>query len=199
MGLGHFTNVDTARFIWEPLFKSLFEITIDLPPLVTANIPGDIRKILLENATSVPLPAYPKIEVKPQRFKYSTRIYPTLPGQTHLTDQQIKFNLNESVGVRQNESGVAPGVVPVFRAIKDWYDLIWNNETGQLNYKGNLVGTVTIDQHDKEGLVVRRVVWHNAFITGFSGWDEGLNWESVTEIHDLTASFALDYWEDFYY
>ena len=199
MGLGHFTNVSTATNMWEPVFKSLFEITIDLPPLVTANIPGDIRKILLENATSVPLPAYPKIEVKPQRFKYSTRIYPTLPGQTHLTDQQIKFNLNESVGVRQNESGVAPGVVPVFRAIKDWYDLIWNNETGQLNYKGNLVGTVTIDQHDKEGLVVRRVVWHNAFITGFSGWDEGLNWESVTEIHDLTASFALDYWEDFYY
>lgn len=201
MGLGHFTNVQTAHNMWEPVFKSLFEIQIDLPPLVTANLGEGIRGILLENATSVPLPSYPKIEVKPQRFKYSTRIYPTLPSQTHLTDQSIKFNLNESVNVRQNlQSGsYLPGIVPVFRAIKDWYDLIWNNETGQLNYKGNVVGTVTIDQHDKEGLVIRRVIWHNAFITGFSGWDEGLSWDSTTEIHDLTASFAVDYYEDFYY
>ena len=199
MGLGHFTNVATATNMWEPVFKSLFEIQIDLPPLVAQNLGPGIRAILIENATSVPLPSYPKIEVKPQRFKYSTRIYPTLPGQTHLTEQQIKFNLNESVNVRQNASGVLNGRVPVFRAVKDWYDLIWNNETGQLNYKGNLVGTVTIDQHDKEGLVVRRVIWHNAFITGFAGWDEGLSWESVTEIHDLTASFSVDYYEDFYY
>lgn len=200
MGLGHFTNVSTATNMWEPVFKSLFEIQIDVPPLIASTLGVDIRGILIENATSVPLPSYPKIEVKPQRFKYSTRIYPTLPGQTHLTEQQIKFNLNEAVNVRQNtNTGYVAGKVPVFRAVKDWYDLIWNNETGQLNYKGNLVGTVTIDQHDKEGLVIRRVIWHNAFITGFSGWDEGLSWESVTEIHDLTASFAVDYWEDFYY
>lgn len=203
MGLGHFTNVATATNIWEPVFKSLFEIQIDLPQLLTGNDP-DLRGIMIENATSVSLPSYPKIEVKPQRFKYSTRIYPTLPGQTHLTEQAIKFNLNESVKFGpnnglQNNSGYVAGKVPVFRGIKDWYDLIWNNETGQLNYKGNLVGTVTIDQHDKEGLVIRRVIWHNAFITGFSGWDEGLSWESVTEIHDLTASFAVDYFEDFYY
>ena len=90
------------------------------------------------------------------------------------------------------------GKIPVFRGIKDWYDLIWNNETGQLNYKGNLVATVTIDQHDKEGLVIRRVIWHNAFITKFTGWED-LSWDSNTEIVDLSASFTFDYWEDFYY
>jgi len=190
MGLGHFTNVATATNIWEPLYKSLFEIQIDLPPLVATNMGADLRGIMIENATSVSLPSYPKIDVKPQRFKYSTRIYPTLPGQTHLTDQAIKFNLNESVNVKQNVSGYVSGKVPVFRGIKDWYDLIWNNETGQLNYKGNLVGTVTIDHHDKEGLVVRRVIWHNAFITGFSGWED-LSWESTGEIFDLTANFAV--------
>jgi hypothetical protein len=200
MPLGHFTNVATATNMWEPIYKSLFEIQIQLPILVQANLAG-VEAILIENATSVSLPTYPKIEVKPQRFKYSTRIYPTLPGQTHLTEQTIKFNLNESVTVWQNQlvGSWTPGKVPVFRAIKDWYDLIWNNETGQLNYKGNLVGNVTIDQHDKEGLVIRRVIWHNAMVTGFSGWDEGLSWDSVTEIHDLSASFAVDYWEDFYY
>lgn len=199
MPLGHFTNVQTATNMWEPVFKSLFEVSITLPPLVAANLGEGIRGIMLENATSVPMPAYPKIEVKPQRFKYTTRIYPTLPAQTHLTDQTIKFNINQSVNVSQNNyiGSYVAGKIPVFRGIKDWYDLIWNNETGQLNYKGNLVATVTIDEHDKEGLVIRRVIWHNAYITGFSGWED-LSWDS-TDIVELSATFALDYWEDFYY
>jgi hypothetical protein len=201
MGLGHFTNVATAFNIWEPVYKSLFEIQITLPPLVYQNLGGgnpDIKTLLIENATSFPFPTYPKIDVKDQRFKYSTRAYPGLPGQTHLTDQSIKFNLNESVNVRQNQTGVIAGRVPIFRAIKDWYDLLWNNETGQLNYKGNLIGEVICDQHDKEGLVIRRVIWHNAFITGFTGWED-VDWSNPSDIADLTASFALDYWEDLYY
>ncbi len=199
MPLGHFTNVATATNMWEPLFKSLFEVSITLPPLVASNLGEGIRGIMLENATSVPMPSYPKIATKEQRFKYTTRLYPTLPDKTSLTDQTIKFNINQSVNVSQNNyiGSYVAGKIPVFRGIKDWYDLIWNNETGQLNYKGNLVGTVTIDEHDKEGLVVRRIIWHNAFITGFTGWED-LSWDS-TEIVELSASFAVDYWEDFYY
>jgi len=199
--LGHFTNVTTATNMWEPVYKSLFEVSITLPTLVTANLGAGIKGILLENATSVPLPSYPKIDVKTQKFKYSTRTYPTLPNQTHLTDQTIKFNLNQSVNVSQNFQlgGYVAGKVPVFRAIKDWYDLIWNNETGQLNYKGNLVGTVVIDQHDKEGLVIRRIVWNNAYITAFTGWDGDLSWESTGDINDLSATFTVDYFEDYYY
>jgi hypothetical protein len=197
MGLAHFTNVTTAFSIWEPIFKSLFEVQITLPPLVSNNLPN-VQGILLENTTSFPLPTYPKFDTKDQRFKYSTRAFPGLPGQTHLTDQTIKFNLNESVQVIQNQTNVPYGRIPVFRAIKDWYDLVWNNETGQLNYKGNLVGTVICDQHDKEGLVIRRVIWHNAFITGFTGWED-IDWSNVSDIAELSATFSLDFWEDFYY
>jgi hypothetical protein len=200
MPLGHFTNVASATNMWEPVFKSLFEVSITLPPLVAQNLGEGIRGIMLENATTVPMPSYPGIEVKTQKFKYTTRAYPTMPSQTHLSDQTIKFNINESVNVSQNllSGSYVAGKIPVFRGIKDWYDLIWNNETGQLNYKGNLVATVTIDQHDKEGLVIRRVIWHNAFITKFTGWED-LSWDSNTEIVDLSASFTFDYWEDFYY
>lgn len=199
MGLGHFTNVTTAQNIWEPVYKSLFEVQITLPPLISQNL-GDVNGIILENTHSFPFPTYPKIDTKDQRFKYSTRAYPGLPAQTHLTDQSIKFNLNESVQVTQNKlsSSVPYGRVPVFRAIKDWYDLIWNNETGQLNYKGNLIGQVICDQHDKEGLVIRRVIWHNAFITGFTGWED-VDWTNPSDIVELTATFTIDYWEDMYY
>lgn len=200
MSLAHFTNVTTAINVWEPIFKGLFEVQIDLPILIIQNLSNqgiNIKGLLLENTTSVPLPTYPKFTPKEQRFKYSTRVYPTLPSETHLTEQTIKFNLNQVVP--PNENGYVSGKVPVFRAMKDWYDLIWNNETGQMNYKVNTMGTVTIDQHDKEGLVIRRIIWHNAFLTGWSGWDGDLSWDSTGEIQDLSASFAVDYWEDFYY
>ena len=77
MPLGHFTNVTTATNMWEAVYKSLFEVSIILPPLLVANnsLGDGIKGILLENATSVPLPTYPKIDVKTQRFKYSTRTY----------------------------------------------------------------------------------------------------------------------------
>ena len=198
MGLGHFTNVTTATNMWEPVYKNLFEVQIELPDQVITNLGGEIKSILIENATSVALPTYPKIDTKAQNYKYSTRLYPLTPSSTSLTDQAIKFNLNQWAPVKQNENGKVSGRVPVFRAMKDWYDLLWNNETGQLNYKGNLVGTVLIDQHDKEGLVIRRVIWHNAMLTSFTGWDGELDW-TTADIMSLNANFSVDYWEDFYY
>jgi len=197
MGLGHFTNVQTATNMWEPIYKNLFEVSIDLPLAVQANLPG-IKSILLENTTNVTLPTYPKIDSAEQRFKYSTRLYPKMPTSTSLVEQAVKFNLNQWAPVQQNSSGNVSGRVPVFRALKDWYDLLWNNETGQLNYKGNLVSTVVIDVHDKEGLVIRRVIWHNAFITGFTGWDGDMDW-ATPDIIPMNATFSCDYWEDFYY
>jgi len=197
MGLGHFTNVQTATNMWEPIYKNLFEVTIDLPAAIQANLPG-IKGIVLENATSVDLPTYPTLEAADQRYKYTTRLYPKFPASTSQMNQKISFNLNQWAPVSQNVSGNVSGRVPVFRALKDWYDMIWNNETGQLNYKGNLISTVVIDVHDKEGLVIRRVVWHNAWIQSFTGW-ESLDWAANGEIMNLSASFAYDYWEDFYY
>ena len=79
MPLGHFTNVASATNMWEPVFKSLFEVSITLPPLVAQNLGEGIRGIMLENATTVPMPSYPGIEVKTQKFKYTTRAYPTMP------------------------------------------------------------------------------------------------------------------------
>ena len=77
--------------------------------------------------------------------------------------------------------------------LKDWYDLAWNNETGTLHYKKNLVGDIIIHQHDKEGKVIRRVTYHNAMMLAFSGM-ETLNWASGTEVMSLDTTFAADYY-----
>ena len=187
MGLAHFTQVDSHHELWEPIHKNLYETTIILPE-VLKTIHPNATHLLLENTKTAQLPKYPALTVASQRFKYSTRAFVMMPEKTHIDDLSLTFNLN------QNEQYQ----IFCFKILKDWYDLAWNNETGTLHYKKNLIGDIIIHVHDKEGKVIRRVTYHNAMMTGFSGFED-LSWEESTNIFDLTATFAADYWEDFYY
>lgn len=188
MPLGHYTNVTTGTDLHDPVYKNLFEVRITLPTVLQSVHPN-ATTLLLENATKVDLPTYPALGVQTQRFKYSTRLYPTTPDTTSIIKQDIVFNLNQH---KDSNS------VFVFRMLKDWYDLNWNNETGQLSYLRNLKSDlITIDVHDREGRVIRRVNWINAFMIGFTGW-ENLDWSQL-DIQTLTASFAIPYWNDLYY
>jgi len=186
MPLAHFTNITSSNSNWEPVHKNLFEVNFTLP---TSIEDPDISELLLENALSVELPTYPALSTTEQRFKYSTRLYAMMPESTSKADITINFNLLKNDAHQ----------VFVFRKIKDWYDLSWNNETGELNYKKATIGTITVNVHDKDGVIVRRVIYHNAVCVGFTGF-EGLDWgEGGNLMGPLIATFAADYWEDFYY
>ena len=187
MPLAHFTTVDSHREKWEPIHPNLYEVTIILPQILQSIHPNATH-LLLENTASVTLPPYPALVTKDQRFKYSTRLFVMMPDTTSVTDLGIKFNLNQNNDYQ----------IFCFKMLKDWYDLAWNNETGTLHYKKNLVGDIIIHHHDKEGKVIRRLTYHNAMMLKFSGM-EGLDWSQGTDIMSLDTTFAADYWEDFYY
>jgi len=185
MPLPHFTNIESAYQNWEPVYLNLFEVTIVLPPAIQSLHPN-AQTLLLENTTNVSFPTYPDIAPQTQRFKYTTRMFLGMPDKTDTT-VDIKFNMNQNDKYSVN----------TFRMMKDWYDLVWNNEDGSLHYKRNIISDIVVHGHDKEGHVIRRVTYHNAQITGFSGW-EGLDWGS-SDIASLDAKFVADYWEDYYY
>lgn len=187
MGLAHFTAVDSHHEKWEPIHKNLYEVTIILPT-VLQSIHPNATHLLLENTKSAQFPVYPDLQSQSQRFKYSTRLFTMMPASTSVEDLSIVFNLNQNDDYQ----------IFCFKILKDWYDLGWNNETGTLHYKKNLVGDIIIHLHDKEGKVIRRVTYHNVMMKKFSGMEE-VNWDGTTEIMDLTANFQADYWEDFYY
>ena len=187
MPLAHFTAIDSHHEKWEPIHKNLYEVTIILPT-VLQSIHPNATHLLLENTKTAQFPKYPDLAVQNQRFKYSTRVFVMMPDKTHIEDLTITFNLNQNDDYQ----------IFCFKMLKDWYDLAWNNETGTLHYKKNLIGDVIIHQHDKEGKVIRRVTYHDAMLKNFGNLEE-LNWEASTEIMDLTTTFAADYWEDFYY
>lgn len=94
MAIAHFNSILSHNQIYEPVYKALFEITFDLPPILGRTVTE--VKLLLENARNITLPLTPDIEVQTQRFKYSTRAYVTLPTETHIPDVSITFNLNEN-------------------------------------------------------------------------------------------------------
>ena len=187
MPLAHFTIIDSHKEKWEPIHPNLYEVTIILPTVLQSLHPNATH-LLLENTVTAQMPTYPPLPTTQQRFKYSTRIFLLFPESTSIDDYTIKFNLNQNDNYQMF----------CFKIIKDWYDLAWNNETGTVHYKKNLVGDIIVHQHDKEGKVIRRVTLHNAMLKQFAGM-ETLDWSQNTEVMSLEAHWAVDYWEDYYY
>ena len=194
MPIPHFTQVkshgtthpDTSR-IHEPVYPSLFELTFILPNIIQNQ--GHDPILLLENATSITgiEDVTKSIAVATQRFKYSTRKFVTMPNDTSLEDIGINFNVN----VKEE------GDVYNYNTLRAWYDLVWNSQNGTLHYKREIVGTIIMNLHDKKGIVIRRLTFHNVQIRGISGYEGQHDWENNEQIiQSVTSNFASDYWTD---
>jgi hypothetical protein len=170
----------------EPVYKNLFEITFILPTILQAQ--GRDAVLLLQQANSVSLANLtPAISTNKQRFKYSERAY-LLAGPPSTTyDLDIKFNINVN-----NQ-----GSIEVWNTLKAWYDLAWNSQNGYLHYKADMIGTIIVNQHDKKGLVLRRVTFQNCQLTGVDTFGS-LAWGQSGDIDDAGAKWIADYWIDEY-
>lgn len=184
MAYAHFSDVLSHNSNFEPVYKALFEVTFDFPPILGRTI--EEAKLMLENAQNITLPLTPDIEQQTQRFKFSTRTYVTMPSETHIADISINFNMNEN----------DKNSVFTWSILKSWYDLAWNSQTGEQHTKREMIGRIIVNQHNKKGQVIRRVEYHNVQMVGISEIE--LNWESPTEILNCTAKFCADYWNDIY-
>jgi len=141
--------------------------------------------LLLQNAVDISLDLTPAIETKEQRFKYSTRAFLNAGPSKTTVDFKINFQINVNQG----------GSMENWNALKAWYDLVWNSQTGYLHYKSDIIGTIIVNQHDKKGFILRRVTFQNVQIKSVSAAD--LKWEG-SEIWQVGADFVADYWIDEY-
>ena len=166
----------------EPVYKNLFEITFVFPTLLSAQKRSPL--LMLEQATSINLDLTPGIETTSQKFKYATRVFVKTPEKTH-TEFDIKFNINVNSG----------GSMESWNTLKAWYDLVWNSQNGSLHYKADIIGTIIVNQHDRKGLVLRRVTLQNVQILSASAVE--LGW-AESDILDVTGKFVADFWIDEY-
>ena len=190
MPLPHFTTVTTnaspggpGTFPDEVVYLNLFEITFVLPTLLQATRDPFL---LLQNATKIDL-NLTEFDVAPktQRFKYSTRMFMTSPTKTDGTlSIPIQVNVNDQ------------GSMETWNTLKAWYDLVFNSQNGALHYKSDIIGTIIVNQHDKKGIVLRRVTFQNVQITKIGGYS--LDWSSNNIIENVPTDFVYDYFIDEY-
>jgi len=192
MPLPHYTQISNVGSPGGPgtlpdevVYTNLFEVTFILPTILQAQKRDPL--LLLENATKISLNNLTEHDVaeKTQRFKYSTRAFYTTPTKTH-GNLQIPFQVN----VNNN------GSIEVWNTLKAWYDLLFNSQNGSLHYKSDLIGTIIVNQHDKKGVVLRRVTFQNCQLFKLQGYD--LDWSSNGIIESVNADFAYDYFIDEY-
>lgn len=192
MPLPHYTQISNVGSPGGPgtlpdevVYVNLFEISFVLPTILTAQ--GRSPLLLLENATKVDLNNLTQFDVqtKEQRFKYSTRQFQTTPSKTS-GEITIPFQVNVNQA----------GSMEVWNSLKAWYDLLFNSQNGTLHYKSDLIGTIIVNQHDKKGVVLRRVTFQNCQISKLTGW--ALDWASNDIVPSVDATFLYDYFVDEY-
>jgi hypothetical protein len=191
MPLPHYTQIKSVGSPGGPgtlpdevVYKNLFEITFILPVLLQAQ--GRDPILLLQNATKIALNLTEfDVTTKSQRFKYSTRVFQTTPTKTDgVLSIPIQLNVNQQ------------GSVENWNTMKAWYDLVFNSQNGALHYKSDIIGTIIVNQHDKKGVVLRRVTFQNVQITKIAGLD--YDWASNEINGDVICDFAYDYFIDEY-
>ena len=187
MPLPHFTEIVTSNNQWEPVYKNLFEVEMYLPDIIKDKHPNGTA-LLLENIRAAKLPTYPDLPTVKQWYKYSTRIFLGFPESTSIDSLEFGFNINQNDAKQMF----------TFRMMKDLYDISFNNEDGSSNYKKNASMEIILYQHDRQGNIIRRVTYHNCLLHTFSV-GEDLVWGGGAEIQELTAGFAVDYFEDYYF
>jgi len=169
----------------EPVYLNLFEITFVLPTILQAQ--GRDPVLLLQQAKKIDLGITNKdIAVSEQRFKYSTRAFLNAgPDKSHV-EFEIPFNVNVN-----NQ-----GSMETWNTLRSWYDLVWNSQNGYLHYKADIIGTIIVNQHDKKGLVLRRVTFQNCQIISVSS--PSMDWSGQGIWEEALAKFVADYWIDEY-
>lgn len=193
MGLPHFTQISNVGSPGGPgtlpdevVYLNLYEITFILPVILQAQ--GRDPILLLENAIKAPdfnpLTGF-DIGGAQQRFKYSTREFLTTPTKTS-GEVSIPFQVNVNQA----------GAMETWTTLKAWYDLAFNSQNGSLHYKSDMIGTIIVNQHDKKGVVLRRVTFQNCQLKTLGGYQ--LDWASNTIWTEANATFVYDYFIDEY-
>jgi hypothetical protein len=191
MPLPHFTQLQGVGSPGGPgtlpdevVYTNLFEVTFILPVILQAQ--GRDPILLLQNATKISLNLTEfDVAEKVQRFKYSTRVFTAPPTKTH-------GNIAIPIQVNVNQQGSMEN----WNTMKAWYDLVFNSQNGALHYKSDIIGTIIVNQHDKKGVVLRRVTFQNCQLTKLGGYD--LDWSSNNIIDSVLADFMYDYFIDEY-
>lgn len=173
MPLPHYSQDQTSRKgrNFEPVQQSLFEVTI-LPP---AGVQG--ANMLLQQVNSISgMEINKAIGTQEQKFKFVTRSFASQPEDTSI-ELGVNFSLN------LNDANEAY----VYKTLKQWYNLIYNANTGEMGLKKDYVGTIIVTQFNRKGDIFRTVTLEDCFISSGLPFLEGGDYsDAAPQVMDVT-------------
>ena len=164
MALPHYSQDQTSKAgrQFEPVQGNLFEVTI-LPPAGVSDAP-----LLLQHVNTIGgLELYKDAGTVEQKYKFSKRSYAGMPDDTSLT-VAINFSLN------LNDANQAY----LYKTMRQWYNLAYNPQTGEMGLKKDYTGTIVIVQFNRAGDIYRTITLEDCWINSGLPFTNDLSYES---------------------
>ena len=175
MALPHYTQSRTSNNKFEPIYPSLFEVTL-FSPL------GDDTAMILEHVKSIGglNNLNPAVETVGQKYKFADRSFAGMPTQTFV-DLTVNFTLNLNDA---NENFI-------YNTMRNWYKLIYDPLTGEMGLKKDYTGSGIIVQYDRAGSIFRKITVKDIFPTGQPDFLDELSYET-NDPAELTMVYRCD-------
>jgi len=179
MALPHYTQSRTSNNKSEPIYQSLFEVTLFTPN-------GDDTQLTLEHIKSIGgLNNFnPSVDAVGQKYKFADRSFAGMPTQTFV-DLTINYTLNLNDA---NENFI-------YNSMRNWYKLIYNPSTGEMGLKKDYVGSGIIVMYNRAGSIFRKITIKDIFPTGQPDFIDELSYET-NDPAELTMTFRCDNFVD---
>ena len=188
MALPHIKNSQAGINLWDPVHKSMFEVSFTLPEALRNEFAKD-EAILTQHVLSISgLDAlYRAPEVESQKFMGTDRSYikPTV-GETRA-NLEVKFSLNL-------RNGTDNYILKLFRA---WAALGYDISTGKRHLKKDYCADwLKVSIANREGDIFQEIVFKDVMLNGaLSGGISDLEY-TADDALTLTVKFRSDWWDD---
>jgi len=83
----------------------------------------------------------------------------------------------------------------VYKTLKQWYNLIYNPNTGTFGLKRDYVGTIIVTQFDRTGAIFRTVTLEDCFISSGLPFLEGGDY-SAADPQEMEVTWRCDSWKE---
>jgi len=180
-GLPHYRNSRAAMNKFEPVYNSQFEVLLTPPAAVGG------WTLVMENVTKIEGLDVNKVpDIVQQTYKFAKRSF---AGGT-IADTTVKVGLDFEVNLDDQNSAY------VYKALRQWCDLIYDPLNGRMGVKTDYTGgPMIVNFFNKKGDIFRQLKFATVFpITPITT----LNGEySNNDIYKITGfQLQADYWEE---
>lgn len=187
MALPHIKNSTAGVERFDPVHKSMFEVTFTLPDALTNEF-ADMPVLMTQHVLSVDgLGAlYQAPSVEQQKFMGTDRSYIKPTVDSTKAEITIKFSLN----LRNSNDNY---ILNVFRA---WAALGYNIATGKRSLKKDYCAKwMTVDIANREGDIYQSISFKDIMINGPIEMDGALDYTDGGAL-ELSVKFVSDWWKE---